>query len=151
MSSERWQERIREKPEESSEEGFYMSKPEDLPGASEVKIRYLLVTKEGVRDLPEGVYVQTNLTPESFDEFHEVRQLIVAHVCLELRDPKVSPSGNNGPELDSLNAISLIPAFLASNGGLVLKLEPVLPSKFIDMLHTPGVGRTFIPRDQKDK
>src|SRR3989344_5375357 len=110
MSLERWHQQIRGRQNETGEDRFHVTPPEPVSGAEGVQIRYISIGEGGHNGLPEGVYVQTNVTPEGYEGDFDLRCAIRTHVCLSLMDMKRTPSIGTGPELDLLNAISYTPA-----------------------------------------
>lgn len=129
MSLERWHQQIRGRQNETGEDKFHVTEPEPVDGAPDLQVRYISIGEGGYNGLPEGVYVQTNVTPEGYESDFNLRSVIRTHICLSLMDKKRTPSVGVGPELDLLNAISYTPAFVAPNGAIVLRLEPALPSQ----------------------
>ncbi|MDO8486800.1 MAG: hypothetical protein Q7S45_00690 [Candidatus Curtissbacteria bacterium] len=121
-----WHSGIRSRAGEAVSEGFYRSEPQPV-GDDGITVRYLSVTGDNPAGLPQGVYIETNITPDSYNADMVLRSSIRSHVCLELMDnaPSVGQSPqSDSPRLDYDNAISFSQAFVTRAGALVLQLFP---------------------------
>lgn len=122
---ERWHSEIRERAGEPVSETFFRTEPEPV-GHDGITVRYLSVTGENPAGLPEGVYAETNITPESYNADITLRSLIRGHIVVALSDKtplsETRPQ-SIGPVMDYANAISFQQAFVTRAGALVMQLS----------------------------
>lgn len=106
---------------EEPEKTFFVSdlEPVAVEGVPDVTVRYISVTGPNSHGIEEGVYVQTNVTPESHDASRLLRTAIIARASLSLTYEIESIIGGNPKH----QGIILQPAFLAPNGAVVLKVS----------------------------
>ena len=147
---ERWHSEIKGRVGEPVSEKFYITEPESV-GDDGITVRYLSVTGENPAGLPEGVYVQTNITPESYNADMVLRSLIRTHVVLALRDKaplsETRPQ-SIGPVMDYANAISFQQAFVTRAGALVMQLsqgEQVEVERLIHGVESGEARMKFMP------
>lgn len=122
---ERWHRAIRDRSGEPVSETFYITQPEAV-GDEGVTVRYLSVTGENPARLPEGVYAETNVTPDSYNADFALRSLIKTHVTLALKDTSPQPETRPetvGPRMDFANSINYRQAFVTRAGALVMELS----------------------------
>lgn len=140
MSQERWHREIRQKEGPYQEESFWVTEFEPVHGSDEVRVRFMSVKEGNTRGLPEGVYVEANVTSPSYEASFDLRSLIRTHITLALREDKRVP-GLGGLSLDLDNAMKFEHCFTSPAGGAVLRLEPALPSEVDEALHNLGTGQ----------
>ncbi len=151
MALERWETHIKAKPGQALDDKFFISKSEEVEGAIGITLRYLVVGNGSTRGLEEGVFIQTNVTPEGYNSDIDLRSAIRTHVCLDLMDRSAkapSITGGNAPQPDFASAISLQQRAVTPNGALVLRLNPADQAEARRMLRDVESGNTrmkFVP------
>jgi len=139
MSQERWHREIRERSAEQKKEDFWKSEPEQIPQIPGGKIWFISVKEGNKKGLPEGVYTETNIDPDAWVESSGLRDLIMAQLCLAMLEKKKNTLP--GLYLDVGNSIKITDTFTSPFGGIVLKIEPALPTEVDESMFNLKTGQ----------
>lgn len=152
MSLERWETHIKAKPGREVSPTFFMSDAEEIPRTDGVTVRYLVVGEGDTRGFKPGVYIQTNVTPEGYNEDFNLRIAIGSHVTVDLMDRSAkAPSvrGDAPSIVDYGNFIKFQYKARASNGAIVLSLNHVEQAEVEQRVRDVESGSTrmkFVPK-----